>query len=391
MKIFLINGIVIQYACLIKNDFGKEIFMKCKKLLCVLCIWFVLFFVGSAFASTIQEKGKYANLPGVQHLKKVKPNGDFMYVVKMGTLAPEGVGWAALIKEVVNPGILKVTNGLIYLDWYYGGTMGDDQDILSKMRNNQLQGGGFSGQGMVLACPEMALMELPFLFENYEEVEYIYSKLRPRINQWFERHGYHLVLLAEQDFDQVYSTKIPIKTPDDFRNSRVLTWYGPLEEKVLRALSSSPIPIRVPEVAASIRTGVCDAFISPGIWAVGTQMYTVMKYINPMHIRYSPAGGIVTMKTWNLLPKEIQNAVDDFVMSVEKDFRKKVRESNDKCLKAMYKYGMKEVKMTPAEIDILKKRLMPVWDEFAQRGYYSKIELEEVKALLAEYRAKNKK
>lgn len=365
--------------------------MKCKKLLCVLCIWFVLFFVGSAFASTIQEKGKYANLPGVQHLKKVKPNGDFMYVVKMGTLAPEGVGWAALIKEVVNPGILKVTNGLIYLDWYYGGTMGDDQDILSKMRNNQLQGGGFSGQGMVLACPEMAIMELPFLFENYEEVEYIYSKLRPRINQWFERHGYHLVLLAEQDFDQVYSTKIPIKTPDDFRNSRVLTWYGPLEEKVLRALSSSPIPIRVPEVAASIRTGVCDAFISPGIWAVGTQMYTVMKYINPMHIRYSPAGGIVTMKTWNLLPKEIQNAVDDFVMSVEKDFRKKVRESNDKCLKAMYKYGMKEVKMTPAEIDILKKRLMPVWDEFAQRGYYSKTELEEVKALLAEYRAKNKK
>lgn len=70
MKIFLINGIVIQYACLIKNDFGKEIFMKCKKLLCVLCIWFVLFFVGSAFASTIQEKGKYANLPGVQQLKK---------------------------------------------------------------------------------------------------------------------------------------------------------------------------------------------------------------------------------------------------------------------------------------------------------------------------------
>jgi TRAP-type C4-dicarboxylate transport system substrate-binding protein len=376
---------------MINYYFKKEIFMKCKKLVWFLCMWFVVFLVGSASADGIQAKEKYANLPGVQHLKQVKPNGDFMYVVKLGTLAPEGVGWAALIKTVVNPGILKVTNGLIYLNWYYGGTMGDDQDILAKLRNGQLQGGGFSGQGMVMACPEIALLELPFLFENYDEVEYVYSKLRPRISQWFEKRGYHLVLLAEQDFDQIYSTKHEIKTPDDFKNSRFLTWYGPLEERTLKALSASPLPIRVPEVAASIRTGVCDAFISPGIWAVGTQMYTVMKYLNPMHIRYSPAGGILTLKTWNLIPKEIQIAIDDYVISIEKDFRQKVRASNEKCLKAMYKYGMKEAKMTPAEIDALKKRTMPIWDEFAEKGYYSKAELSEVKALLAEYRAKKNK
>ncbi len=261
-------------------------------------------FIETALMIPLPEKPKYANLPGVQHLKKVKPNGDFLYVVKLGTLVPEGVGWAALIKTIINPGILKVTSGLLYLNWYYGGTMGDDQDILAKMRNGQLQGGGFSGQGMLLACPEMALMELPFMFENYGEIEYIYAKLRPRINLWFEKHGYHLVLLAEQDFDQIYSTKLPIKTPDDFKNSRFLTWYGMVEEKVLKAAGASPLPIRVPEVAASIRTSVCDAFISPSIWAVGTQMYTVMKYLNPMRIRYSPAGGVITMQTWNLLPEE---------------------------------------------------------------------------------------
>ncbi len=348
-------------------------------------------FMDAALVISPQDKAKYADIPGVRNLKKVKPNGDFLYVVKLGTLAPEGVGWAALIKQIINPGILKVTSGLIYLNWYYGGTMGDDQDILAKMRNGQLQGGGFSGQGMLMACPEMALIELPFMFESYDEVEYVYSKLRPRISQWFEKHGYHLVLLAEQDFDQVYSTKYPIRTSDDFKNSRFLTWYGSLEERVLKAVGASPLPIRVPEVAASIRTGVCDAFISPSIWAVGTQMYTVMKYLNPMHIRYSPAGGVITMQTWNLLPKEAQIAIDYYVTSIEKDFRQQVRESNEKCLKAMYKYGMKEVKLTPAELNLLKKRLMPLWDELAEKGYYTKAELAEVKALLAEYRAKNKK
>jgi len=50
----------------------------------------------------------------------------------------------------------------------------------------------------------------------------------------------------------------------------------------------------------------------------------------------------------------------------------------------MYKYGMKEVKMTPAEIDVCKKRLIPVWDEFAAKGYYSKAELAEIKNILTE-------
>jgi TRAP-type C4-dicarboxylate transport system substrate-binding protein len=317
-------------------------------------------------------------------------NGKTVYVFKMGTLAPDGVGWAVLIKSVLNPGILKVTKGQAGLNWYYGGTMGDDQDILAKMRNEQLQGGGFTGHGMMMACPEMALMELPFLFDNYDEVEYTYSKLRLRISQWFEKRGYHLVLLAEQDFDQLYSTKIPIKTPDDFKKSRVLTWYGPLEERSLKALGASPLPIRVPEVAASIRTGVCDAFISPALWAVGTQMYTVMKYVNPLRIRYSPASVIISLKAWNQVPKEIQTAIDNFSISIETEIRQKIRASNEKCLQAMYKYGMQEVEMTPAEIDVLKKRLLPIWDEFAEKGYYSKAELAEVKGILAEFRAKKK-
>ena len=363
--------------------------MRCKKFVWFLCVGLIVLFTVNASAVTL-DKEKYKNLPGVQHLKHVKANGDFVYVVKMATLAPEGVGWAAIIKNTVNPGVKKVTNGLLQLDWYYGGTMGDDQDILAKLRNGQLQGGAFSGQGLVMACPEMTLIELPFLFQNYDEVEYVYSKLRSRLSKWFEKRGYHLILLAEQDFDQIYSTKHEIKTPDDFKHSRFLTWYGPLEEKSLKAMGASPIPIRIPEVAASIRTGVCDAFITPALWAVGTQMYTVMKHINPTRIRYSPAAGVITMSTWNLIPKEMQIVLDDFTMSIERDFRQKVREGNEKCLQSMYKYGMKEVKMTQAEIDVWKKRLLPLWDEFAEKGYYSKADLAEVKGYLAEFRAKNK-
>ena len=76
-----------------------------------------------------------------------------------------------------------------------------DQYILAKLRNKQLQGGAFSGAGLVMACPEMALLKLPFMFESNDEEGYVLSKIRPRINQWFEKRGYHLFVLGEQDFD----------------------------------------------------------------------------------------------------------------------------------------------------------------------------------------------
>ena len=83
---------------------------------------------------------------GGENIKQTK--GDkTTYVFKMATIAPEQLGWAALIRDIVNPGIDKATNGRVVLDRYYGGRMGDDPDILAKMINGQLQGADFPDMG----------------------------------------------------------------------------------------------------------------------------------------------------------------------------------------------------------------------------------------------------
>jgi len=352
----------------------KEIFMS-RNIMKLLCLGVVVFFMGTVLSQEAR---------GAENVKQTKN------VFKMGTIAPAHMGWSALINDVINPGIAKATNGRASLDWYYGAQMGEEQQILAKMINGQLQGGGFSGRGMVMLCPEMSLFEIPFLFNNYEEVEYVYSIMRPRINEWFEKRGYHLVLLAEQGFDQIYSTKHEIRTFDDIKKSRFQTWYGPMEEKTLKALGTSPIPISPTEISSAVRTGICDALISPAIWAVSAQLYNAMQYLNPLRIRYSPAGGVVSLKAWNKLSKEDQDAIDNYLRSIEKEFREEIRKINEKGIAAMYKHGMKEVKMTPTEIDAFKQRVLPVGDEFAGKGYYSKADLDYVKSLLEEFRSNKK-
>jgi len=211
------------------------------------------------------------------------------------------------------------------------------------------------------------------------------------MSQWYEKRGYHLFLLAEEEFDRIYSKKHEIRKPDDYKDTKILTWYGPLEERTLKAMGASPFPIRVPDIATSYYTGVCDASVSPAIWIVGTQMYTVVKYINMTPIRYSPATGLISLAVWNQLPKEHQVAIDNYMASIEKGFRKQIRDDNEECLRAMFKYGLKETKLTSGELDAFKKRVLPIWDEFAEKGYYTKDELAEFKNIVAEYRAKSRK
>jgi len=106
----------------------------------------------------------------------------------MATIAPEHLGWAALIKDIINPGIDKASNGRVYLDWYYGGKMGDDEDIIARMRNGQLQGGGFSGHGMVILCPEMTLFSLLWLIPLLRKLLNQYKRrlyLLPFFNMYF--------------------------------------------------------------------------------------------------------------------------------------------------------------------------------------------------------------
>ena len=312
---------------------------------------------------------------------------DGMHHWKLATLAPDGVGWATHIKELFHPAIDKATNNAVKLTWYWGGIMGDDEDYIAKMRIDQLQGMGFSGAGFVMACPEGSVLELPFLFQNYEELDYVKEKMRDDFEAVCKKNGFKFLFWVDQDFDQVYSVKSEMRTPVDFMKSKFLTWYGPLEEEVLKKFGVSPIPVNVPEVSPSIRAGICDAFIAPAVWTVGSQLYSTMKYVNPLKIRYSPAGAIVTQNAWNSLTPEVKQQIEGLKW-VEVEFNKRLRESNAKCLNAMIKYGMKEVKMTDEEIAVFKKLCMPLWYELADKQY-PKVLLDKIIMNLAEFRAKN--
>ncbi|ACL05588.1 Putative TRAP-type C4-dicarboxylate transport system, DctP subunit [Desulfatibacillum aliphaticivorans] len=306
-------------------------------------------------------------------------------VWKAGTLVPKGVGYANQIQNILNPGLAKATDGQVFLKVYYGGVMGDDEDYLKKMRIGQLQGTGTSVQGALMVCPEMGAVNLPMMFKNWDEVDYIKKKMYPVYDGVLNDKGFKLILWLDQGFDQFYSVKFPLDAMDQFKKVRFVTWCGDIEEEFFTAIGATAIPVNAPELNTSLRQGLADAYIGPPIWALSTQMYSVVRYISALNVRYSPSVFIITMEAWEALSPQQQQNIMAAREQWQTDFCEGSRQDNDKCLEAMFKYGVTKVEMSPNMEHALYAAVRPLWDELVGE-YYSQEILDEIVDNLDEFR-----
>ncbi|KPA16794.1 TRAP dicarboxylate transporter subunit DctP [Candidatus Magnetomorum sp. HK-1] len=309
------------------------------------------------------------------------------YIIQIATLAPKAVGWAKHIREILIPGIRRETNQEVKLKFHWNGTLGEEEDYVRMMKEGKLDGAAFSAHGTLLACPEMAVLELPFLFQNYDEVDYIRSKMIKTFDKITERNGFKMVLWTDQDFDQIYSTKYPLTRLEDFKKATFVSCFGSLEKAVLESFGVNPIVRTIKQGSTDLRKNKMNAFIGPALWVVGSQVYSKVKYINPMKIRYSPSTSLISLDAWNRIPEEYRKKIQKFRDREMVEFCKKNRQDSLRAYQAMIKYGAKVTTLNPEDFKMVKDRCRSLWYRLAGKLYEEKI-LEELLGHLAEYRAR---
>ena len=114
------------------------------------------------------------------------------YILKFATLAPAGTTWVNLLHEWANE-VERESRGRLIFKIYPGGVQGDEPDVLKKTRFGQLQGGAFTGYGIGQIYSPTRVLELPFLFNNIEVIDYVREQFMPDIEQGYRDNGYELV------------------------------------------------------------------------------------------------------------------------------------------------------------------------------------------------------
>ena len=305
---------------------------------------------------------------------------------KLACLAPKDVGYAVRVREILIPEVEKSTHGDLSVKVYWGGVMGNDEETLKKMRIGQLQGSGLSGEGTFKLADDISVLGLPFLFESYDEVDYLREQMTEDFDAIVEAQGLKLLTWLDQDFDQIYTAGNPIAVLEDFSKSSFITWFGPLEGKLLETMGATATPMSVMEIPSSLRSNIADGVIAPAIWVLGTQLYATLNNVNAMHIRYVPAFPVVTREAWDMLSEEQKETIQQERAGWTKTFNALTRKDTQRCLRAMVKYGMVLTETSPGELRRIQEQAKKIWEPLAGQLYSREI-YGQVLDRLAEYRA----
>jgi len=311
------------------------------------------------------------------------------YVWTAGTLAPKYMGWAKLYREIILPVFNMVTNGNITVKVHWGDVIGDDRSIIRKLESGALDIGGISGYGTSLICPEMSVLNLPFLFRTRGEFDYVISKMRHRFEKLMDRRGYILLLMTEQDFDQIYTRTARITHIEQFKDVHFGSWYGALERMVLNRLGAKVICAETDSVSMYkhiLQKSTVEAFIAPAIFVLTANMYTNVKYVHQIKIRYAIGTVVLRKESWNTISPYYHERINGYFQEyVEREFSEAVRRLNKRSISAMVNYGIEDVKFSNQALQEIMDATRPVWFDFADKLYPKEI-LSELLHHLNEYR-----
>src|SRR5512134_1569554 len=158
--------------------------------------------------------------PGAHAQKAAKAQNE----IKVATLAPEGSTWMKAMHKI-DDDVRARTSNRVGFKFFPGGVQGDEKDVIRKIRNGQVHGAGFTGFGLGSIVPETRVLELPFMFENLDELDHVRRQTNDYYEKAFDEKGYALLGWTDVGFVYLF-TRTPVKSPADMPAQKWWIWSG---------------------------------------------------------------------------------------------------------------------------------------------------------------------
>lgn len=264
------------------------------------------------------------------------------FVIKFATIAPENSTWTNVMREY-DAAIQKESGGRMKFKIYAGGVQGEDKDVLPKIRLGQLQSAGLTGFGLGRIAPKLRILDSPFLFENYDEVDYLYNQLDAELNKALLDNGFVNLGWAEVGFVYVF-TNTPVRSPEDMKGVKMWMWEGdPIAQATFKAFGIEPIPLSVVDVLTSLQTGLINGAYTSPLACIVLQWNTRVKYM--MNVPLADASGaVVISKTmYDKLPPDLQEILLRNGKKYMRELTLKSRKENADAIETLKKTGVQIV------------------------------------------------
>lgn len=310
--------------------------------------------------------------------------------VKIATLAPDGSAWAKIMVEGGKK-IAERTAGRVTVKYFFSGSQGDERDVVRKMKLGQIDGAALTAVGLGLIKGDVRVLELPFLFKNDKELDYVRAKMAPDFERQFDEAGYVLLAWGDVGWTHLY-TNTQVHTRADLNKTKMWAWTDdPIVRTFFKRLGVNGVPLGVPDVLTSLQTGTIDACYGSPLAAVALQWYTKVKFATDTPINYAIGALVVRKEVFLKLSPEDQLAVRQSGTEMNQKLMATVRKDNERAAKAMQRSGVQFVSVPAELVAELEREGQGVWTDLAGAPGRDKLYSDELLAKVKKYVAEARK
>lgn len=313
----------------------------------------------------------------------------FGLIIKLGSLAPAGSPWDKGLNRL-GAEWQKISGGSVELKIYPGGIVGDESDMIRKMRIGQLTAAGLSGVGLMRIYPDIVTVQLPLFIRSNAELDYVLDKMKPAFAKELEQRGFKVIIWSFVGWVHFFSTS-PVVTPDDLKKRKMFVSAGDADAvQIWKECGFHVIPLTPTDIMPSLQSGMIDAFSATPLTAASYQWFGLAK--NMCGMKWAPliGGIVVSANAWSKLDTALAAKLEAAAAQVGSDMQAEILKADAAALDVMKKNGLVVNPVPPAAEDAWRAAVQGGFE----KGFLKNINndtYEAVKKYDDEYRAAHPK
>lgn len=259
--------------------------------------------------------------------------------IKLGSAAPEGSPYHQALMEI-SQSWKTISDGKVTLRIYPGGVVGDESDMIRKIRIGQLNGAALTSVNLITIVPDIEVFSFPTILRTDEEIDYVIERVGPVIEKQLNEKGFTLIAWTLAGWVHFFA-KEPVIAPSDLQKQKLFFWGSDTAYlELLKRTKFQPVPLPVSELLPALQSGLLGAFASPPAVALAFQWYSKAPHMTNMRWQPLPGCVIVDNRQWNKISPSLQKELIASARSITVNLMRQSRKLETDAIEAMKKNGL---------------------------------------------------
>ena len=275
-------------------------------------------------------------------------------IIKMATLAPEGTKWHGMLVELGQKWS-EATDGTVELRIYPGGVVGDERDMIRKIRIGQIHAAAITTEGLSELNQDIYALIIPLLFDDWDDVDWIRERLEDDLISGIEKNGFKLLTWTDVGWVKWF-TKNPMQYPEDLKGMKIFNWAG--EFKTLQLWKNGgfhAVQLASIDILSGLQTGLINAIGTNPMVSLASQWFGIANNMLDMRWGLLTGGIVIDNRIWNKIDLAYQEKMLEAIVDIDREQRATGRYMDGESIEVMKQYGLTVHEQSDADLQYWKK------------------------------------